>query len=67
MNTKSLRSISSKSVRTIAKAAHVSAVEVNRVIDAWAESTIDDKLLTHSLALELAQLDELQRLLLARD
>ena len=35
------------------------AVEVNRVIGVWAESTIDETLRKHSLALELARLGEL--------
>lgn len=55
-----------KSVRAIAKAAHVSAAEINAVIDAWAESVIDDKLRKNSLALELARLDELQQVFYRR-
>jgi hypothetical protein len=37
------------------------AAEVNRVIEAWAESTIDEKLRKHSLAFELAQHAEAKR------
>jgi hypothetical protein len=36
--------ISRKSVRAIAKAAHVSVAEVNRVSDAWAEEAIGNQL-----------------------
>jgi hypothetical protein len=42
--------IADKSVRTITKAARISVAEVNRIIDAWAEPMIDDKLGNHSLA-----------------
>jgi hypothetical protein len=52
------RRIAGKSVHAIAKTAHVSVAEVNRVIDAWAESTI--------LALELARFDELQQIFCRR-
>jgi hypothetical protein len=58
--------IAGKSVRAIAKAAYISVAEVNRIIDAWAESAIDDKFRKHSLALELARLDELQHVFYRR-
>lgn len=46
---KPLRSVSpGQSLSAIAKAAHVSAAEINRVIDAWAKSVIDDKLRKYS-------------------
>jgi hypothetical protein len=34
--------------------------EVNAVIDRFADATIDEKIRKHSLALELARLDQLQ-------
>jgi Tfp pilus assembly PilM family ATPase len=34
--------------------------EVNRVLDLFANATITDKVRKHTLALELARLDELQ-------
>lgn len=48
-------------MRAIAKRHGCSTAAINEVIDRWAESTIDDKLRKHSLALELARLDELQQ------
>lgn len=54
------------SVRAIAEAAQVSPAEINRVIDAWADSIIDDKLRKHSLALELTRRDELQQVFYRR-
>jgi Tfp pilus assembly PilM family ATPase len=37
-----------------------SVAEVNRVLDLFANATITDKVRKHTLALELARLDELQ-------
>jgi hypothetical protein len=44
----------------IAKALGMTVAEVNEAIDRWADSAITDKSRKHTLALELAQLDELQ-------
>lgn len=52
--------IAGKSVRAIAKAADISADEVNEAIDHWADQAIDDKIRKNTLALDLARLDELQ-------
>jgi hypothetical protein len=40
--------------------------EVNKVLDRFAETTIDDRVRKHTLALELARLDELQETFYAR-
>jgi hypothetical protein len=53
--------IAGRSVRAIAKAQHCSVAQVDEAIDRWAESAITDKIRKHTLALELARLDELQR------
>jgi len=49
-----------RSARAIAKAQGCTLTEVNRVLDRFTETTIDDKTRKHTLALELARLDELQ-------
>ena len=58
--------ISGRSVRAIAKAQGCSVVEVNKALDRFSETTIDDKVRRHTLALELARLDELQETFYAR-
>jgi hypothetical protein len=40
--------------------------EVNKALDRFTETTIDDKVRKHTLALELARLDELQEVFYAR-
>jgi hypothetical protein len=46
------------SVRAIAKACGASVAEVNRVIDRWAETAVNPEVRKHTLALELARLDQ---------
>jgi hypothetical protein len=58
--------VSGRSVRAIARTFGVTGAEVNAVIDRFATATIDDKIRTHTLALELARLDELQDTFYAR-
>jgi len=55
-----------RSARAIAKAQGCTLTEVNRVLDHFTETTIDDKTRKHTLALELARLDELQETFYAR-
>jgi hypothetical protein len=52
--------IRGESVRSIAKRLSCTLAEVNKVLDRFAETTIDEKTRKHTLALELARLDELQ-------
>src|SRR5262244_4364072 len=52
--------------RAIAKAQGCSVAEVNKALDRFTETTIDDKIRRHTLALELARLDELQETFYAR-
>jgi len=52
--------IGGRSVRAIAKTNGCSVAEVNRVLDLFANATITDQVRKHTLALELARLDELQ-------
>jgi|SRR6516162_1407859 len=54
--------ISGRSARAIAKAQATTVAEVT--LDRFTETTIDDKVRRHTLALELARLDELQETLL---
>ena len=58
--------VSGRSARAIAKAQGCTVTEVNRVLDRFTETTIDDKTRKHTLALELARLDELQETFYAR-
>jgi hypothetical protein len=58
--------IGGRSARAIAKAQGCTLTEVNRVLDRFTETTIDDKTRKHTLALELARLDELQETFYAR-
>ena len=58
--------ISGRSARAIAKAQGCSVAEVNKALDRFTETTIDDKIRRHTLALELARLDELQETFYAR-
>src|SRR5262245_48054182 len=58
--------ISGRSARAIARARGCTLTEVNRVLDRFTETTIDDKTRKHTLALELARLDELQETFYAR-
>jgi hypothetical protein len=58
--------ISGRSARAIARAQATTVAEVNRVLDRFTETTIDDKTRKHTLALELARLDELQETFYAR-
>jgi hypothetical protein len=58
--------INGRSVRAIARIHGCAVSEVNAVIDRFAEATIDDKIRKHTLALELARLDELQETFYAR-
>jgi DNA-directed RNA polymerase specialized sigma24 family protein len=53
--------VSGRSVRAIAKTNGCSVAEVNRVLDLFANATITDQVRKHTLAFELARLDELQR------
>ena len=57
--------ISGRSARAIAKAQATTVAEVNKALDRFTE-TIDDKVRRHTLALELARLDELQETFYAR-
>jgi hypothetical protein len=52
--------ISGKSVHAIAKTKGISLADVNRALDLFSEATFNDKVRKHTLALELARLDELQ-------
>ena len=58
--------ISGRSARAIAKAQATTVAEVNKALDRFTETTIDDKTGKHTLALELARLDELQETFYAR-
>ena len=58
--------ISGRSARAIAKAQGCSVAEVNKALDRFTETTIDDKVRKHTLALELARLDELHETFYAR-
>jgi hypothetical protein len=58
--------ISGRSARAIAKAQGCSVAEVNKALDRFTETTIDGKVRKHTLALELARLDELQETFYAR-
>src|SRR5215467_1463712 len=58
--------IRGESVRSIAKRLSCTLAEVRKVLDRFAETTIDDKTRKHTLALELARLDELQETFYAR-
>jgi len=49
-----------KSVRAIAQDHGCSIAEVNKALDLFAVATINAKVRTHTLALELSRLDELQ-------
>lgn len=52
--------IAGKSVRAIAKAQGTTVAAINKAIDAWAETAIDDKIRKNTQVLEPARLDELQ-------
>jgi hypothetical protein len=54
------------SVHAIAKTRRKTVSEANEAIERWADSTITDKTKKHTLALELARLDELQELFYQR-
>ena len=58
--------VSGRSARAIARAHGCTLAEVSRVLDHFTETTIDDKTRKHTLALELARLDELQKTFYAR-
>src|SRR5215471_11534351 len=58
--------VSGRSARAIARAHGCTLAEVSRVLDHFTETTIDDKTRRHTLALELARLDELQETFYAR-
>ena len=58
--------VSGRSARAIARAQGCTLAEVTRVLDRFTETTIDDKTRKHTLALELARLDELQETFYAR-
>src|SRR5262245_42010046 len=58
--------IRGESVRSIAKRLSCTLAEVHKVLDRFAETTIDEKTRKHTLALELARLDELQETFYAR-
>src|SRR5262249_16006605 len=53
--------IRGESVRSIAKQLSCTLAEVHKIIDRFAETTIDDKTRKRSLALELERLDQLQQ------
>ena len=53
--------IRGESVRSIAKRFSCTLAEVHKILDRFAETTIDDKTRKHSLALELERLDQLQQ------
>ena len=58
--------VSCRSARAIARAQGCTLAEVSKVLDRFTETTIDDKTRKHTLALELARLDELQETFYAR-
>jgi Tfp pilus assembly PilM family ATPase len=58
--------VAARSARAIAKAQSTTVAEVNKALDLFTETTIDDKVRKHTLALELARLDELQETFYAR-
>ena len=58
--------VSGRSARAIARAQGCTLAEVSKVLDRFTETTIDDKTRKHTLALELARLDELQKTFYAR-
>ena len=58
--------VSGRSARAIARAQGCTLAEVSKVLDRYTETTIDDKTRKHTLALELARLDELQETFYAR-
>ena len=58
--------VSGRSARAIARAQGCTLAEVSKVLDRFTETTIDDKIRRHTLALELARLDELQETFYAR-
>src|SRR5262245_53000372 len=58
--------ISGRSARAIAKAQATTVAEANKALDRFTHPTIDDKVRRHTLALELARLDELQETFYAR-
>jgi hypothetical protein len=58
--------IAGRAVRDIAKSQRVDVRAVNEAIDRFADSVITDKTRKHSLALELARLDELQEVFYQR-
>jgi len=58
--------IRGESVRSIAKRLSCTLAEVQKVLDRFAETVIDDKTRKHSLALELERLDQLQQVFGAR-
>jgi hypothetical protein len=58
--------VSGRSARAIARAQATTVAEVNKALDRFTETTIDDKTRKHTLALELARLDELQETFYAR-
>jgi len=58
--------VSGRSARAIARAHGITPAEVSKVLDRFTETTIDDKTRRHTLALELARLDELQETFYAR-
>ena len=58
--------VSGRSARAIARAHGCTLTEVSKVLDRFTETTIDDKTRKHTLALELARLDELQETFYAR-
>ncbi|HEY2529816.1 MAG TPA: hypothetical protein VGJ20_18045 [Xanthobacteraceae bacterium] len=60
------RRVGSRSVRAIAKTLGTTVAEVNKAIDFWAETAIDDKLRKNTLCLELARLDQMQEVFHAR-
>ena len=53
--------INGSSVRAIARTHGCAVTEVNAVMDRFADATVDDKTRKHSLAVELARLDQLQK------
>ena len=58
--------VSGRSACAIARAQGCTLAEVSKVLDRFTETTIDDKTRKHTLALELARLDELQETFYAR-
>jgi hypothetical protein len=58
--------VSGRSARAIARAQGCTLAEVSKVLDRFTETTTDDKTRKHTLALELARLDELQETFYAR-